>query len=126
MALAAPPFGTEKGHYQVDFDKDKKKEDVWLVVAPAQLPKDVVVFYLTEHDKTRPKAGKLALVTRLNGKTYVFAGNEFFSSPSWQAKDVAELVHVQGNNLKVFTESGADMDLRWTGKNFEFVGLEEP
>jgi hypothetical protein len=117
-ALAAPPFGTEQGHYQLDFDGDKIQDEVWLVTIPQKLPTTLVIVNPFPSDKGKPKPGKLGLLVKRQKKLYLLTANEFFSSPIWQQKDIAGQVRVDGKRLAIFTESGADMFILWNGKTF--------
>lgn len=118
LALAAPPFGAEKGHYQLDLDGDKIKDEVWLITIPEKLPKTLIVVNPFPNDKGKPEAGKLGLLVKRQKGLYLVTANEFFSSPIWRQKDVASQVRVDGNRLAVFTESGADVYVQWNGKTF--------
>lgn len=129
-AVAAPPFGNEKGHYVLDVDGDKSKDDVWLVTTPARIPEGVEVVFFIPGDNEEPVAGKLSLlvVRRLNGSSrqYLLVANDFFSTPIWGSPDIARQIHADGKRLAVLTESGADMHVLWDGKKFVTIWDGEP
>lgn len=120
-AFAAPPLGTEKGHYTLDIDGDKAKDDAWLVTTPDSIPKDVEVVFPLADDKSKPAAGKLAIVIARKAKgakTTLLVANELLSTPMWTEGDVSKLIHVKGKKLAIATESGEDMYLVYKAKKF--------